>query len=243
MKKSLIVFNVICVAWAALFLLFYDRQNLIVDYGLRAAAAITRANILIPAAALIICDVLYAVRAGRRKQKSAPRPVPEERVSESGEGKYDPPRIRKDLDILLRKDPALGPYLGKCLTQMDSIDLKQEQLATVRARNDNLVLDEVEAAIDEAETSLCRNLSRVVDRMVLLQSLEKRDAAVIGENTGHIEAAIRQNDEILSHCDALLTECAGYLDDRNAGTGMEEMKLEAMTESIAALRALGVRKA
>jgi hypothetical protein len=247
MKKLLVVVNVICVAWILLFHLAHDRSDLIIGYGVRAAGAIMLANVLVPAAALAVCDVLYVVRAARKRRRAAPRAVPptkpDERISESGEGKYDPPRIRKDLDILLRKDPSMGQYLGKCLSQMDSIDLKQEQLRTVRARNSNHVLDEVEAAVDEAETSLCRNLSRIVDRMVLLQSIERRDMAVIGENTNHIEDAIRRNDEILSLCDVLLTECAGYLDDRNAGTGMEEMKLEAMTESIASLRALGVRKA
>jgi hypothetical protein len=240
--RKITILNAALLAWVAGFFLFSDKVALIIALGLKGANLLILLNIIVPAAIFVVGNGLLVLRNKQYLITEKPKEV---LLTSGMENKEDPDHLRRDLNSLIDATPELAEILGEGVAQMDSIDNKQAKLKGVLARNDLGALREVENSINEAEVNLCKNLSKVVDRAIMLDSLERNSSergVVVEENKGRIRRILKANNDILSLCDILLTESINYLDEKNSSGDSGGQNLTAMTEAIQTLRTLNGRE-
>jgi flagellar hook-basal body complex protein FliE len=234
--RKIVILNAVLLVWVLVFFLAVDNVALIIDFGVKAAKWIMTGAAVVPAIAFICGNALLV---GRNRKVLFP-PKEKKLVLTAGkDAKGSPENVRRDLRALMGGNSELGALLGEGITQMDSIDKKQAKLSDILGRNDNGVLKQVADSIDEAEVSLCANLTKIIDRAIMLNSLEKDSserAAVYAENMSRISKILEANRETLSLCDVLLTESINYLDDKNETGSGGDLSLEAMTTAIKTIR-------
>jgi hypothetical protein len=246
MVKKLIckisIWNGILIAWVLGFFLLSDKVALIIALGLKAANLLILCNIIVPAVLFVAGNSFLIVKNRKQFVREKPKEVT---LTSGKEDKVAPENIRRDLKALIASNPELAGMLNECFLQMDSIDNKQAKLKDVLARNDFGALREVGNSIDEAEVHICKNLSKIVDRAIMLNSLERESAEksmIVEENRNRIRGILKANNEILSLCDILLTESINYLDEKNSSGDSGQLNLTAMTEAIQTLRTLNGRE-
>jgi hypothetical protein len=238
--RNISILNAVLIVWALAFFLFTDKVAMIIAWGLKPANRFIVFNIVLLIGFFVAGNAILLIR-NRKLFKRSKQPQPLPPLMTVGEGKHDPGNIRKDLQTLMTVNPEWSALLSEGIAQLDSIDKKQAQLKDVLARNDSGALNEVENAIDEAEVCLSKNLSKVVDRAIMLNSLERvspEKDAILQENENRMTAILKKNAEVLSLCDILLTESINYLDEKDASVNSGALNLEAMTDAIRTLRTL-----
>jgi hypothetical protein len=124
---------------------------------------------------------------------------------------------------------------------MDSIDRRQDKLREILTRNDADSLEEVVTTLDAAEQTICRNMAKMLNRVILWdqnESSKPGKEAVFAGHEKYIGQILEKNEDILTMCDALLTETVSYLNERASGENDGAYELEAMTKVMRSLRGL-----
>ena len=224
-------------------LFLVDRTALIITFGFRMTQTLLILGFVVAIILFITGNgaVILATKkhlkgpAGAAKKKDMNRPFL------SAEERQDPVNVREDLEILMDTRARVREVFAEGLNQMDSIDRKQEKLAEILQRSEAGTLAEVTKTIDEAETALCRNLTKVINRGILWddsEALEREKTVIYEEHREAMHRCLSQNRNILHQCDTLLTETVNYLDESADEGSSGEAGLRAMTEAIKALRAI-----
>jgi flagellar hook-basal body complex protein FliE len=236
--RKFVILNAVLIAWVLVFFLAVDRVALIINVGVRAADFILIAAAAVPAIIFVGGNLLIFAR---NRRVLFPPKVKKVVLTTGKDAKRTPDNVRRDLNSLIGSNPELSSLLSSGISQMDSIDKKQAKLGEILERNDSGVLKQVADSIDEAEVSLCANLTKIIDRAIMLNSIEQDSserAAVYSENMNRISQVLNANNETLSLCDVLLTESINYLDDKNESGGGGNASLEAMTTAIKTIRTM-----
>ena len=238
--RKIVVLNTIVIVWFLVYLFAFNlnKVSLIVSMGLKAANFFLGLNVAAIAMLFLLGNFLVIYRGVKKLRKSKPAP-PKVTVISDMENKHDPFRIRNDLSALQNGRPEFVRCLMEGITQLDNIDTKEAKLQEIRSRNEAGALKEVADSLQDAEEGICKNLSKIIDRAILIDSLEKdsphRDS-IYSENLNRMRSILDLNAETLTLCDVLLTETINYLDEKNASGGATGEGLMAMTEAIHTLR-------
>lgn len=239
--RKLTIINVLVLLWVLGGIFLFDKVALIIAFGLQGANLFIILNIAGMAALFAVGNAMAIISS----RKSFKKPLPQISIISRKEGKFDPHNIRSDLHNLQPGNPEFADLLQIGITQLDNIDKKQAKLHEVRERNDAGALTEVAESVDEAEVGICKNLSKIIDRALLLNSLERSTAereSIFAENVGRIQNILKANADTLTLCDVLLTETINYLDEKNTSQDSSGAKLAAMTEAIQTLRQMSGRE-
>jgi flagellar hook-basal body complex protein FliE len=241
--RKFVILNAVLIAWVLIFFLAVDKVALIISVGVRAADLILVAAAAATAIVFVGGNLLIFAR---NRRVLFPPKVKKVVLTSGKDAKISPDNVRRDLKTLIDSNTGLSSLLSEGIAQMDSIDKKQAKLGEILERNDSGVLKQVADSIDEAEVSLCANLTKIIDRAIMLNSLEQDSserAAVYSENVNRISQILKANSETLSLCDVLLTESINYLDDKNESGGGGDISLEAMTTAIKTIRTMNGHEA
>ena len=239
--RKIVILNIIVIIWVLVYLFLFNKVTLIVMMGLKAANFFLGLNVAAIAILFLLGNFLVIFRGVRKLLKNKPVKVA---LTTDKENKFDPFRIRKDLSALQNGRPEFVRCLMEGITQLDNIDMKEAKLQEIRSRNDVGALKEVAESLEDAEVGICRNLSKIIDRAILIDSLEKdsphRDS-IYSENLNRIRSILDANVETLTLCDVLLTETINYLDEKNVSGDSAGEGLTAMTGAIHTLRQMSSR--
>jgi hypothetical protein len=214
-----------------------SRTQLIIDVGIAAADIIIASGWALAACAFLAgtCIIVSKRRVLR------PHVHAQRRKEYPLNSKIKPADIREEIARLLALRPELKGFLAPGISQMDSIDRKQDKLGEILARNDAGSLEEVAVTLDSAEQALCKNMVKMLNRAILWDHQEADKPgkeAVFESHKKHIGTILGKNEDILTMCDALLSETVGYLNERSSGDNDGAYELEAMTRVMRSLRGL-----
>ena len=173
----------------------------------------------------------------KRRELAPPEPPPVMELDSSEPA--GPEQIRRELHSFRKVRPALQDQIDAAIAQMDSMDRKQAKLRELFRRNRISSLGEVETTIDDVELCMCRNLVKLINRMVLWDPLEWNKPGkepIYAEHRAYIQKMLAKNDAILSKCDILLVETVSYMDEKDSDMDSGQLHLDVMTETIQSLR-------
>lgn len=235
-----VVFNAAILLLAILFLLT-DRNSLIISMGIILAGYLVVGGWILLGVVFVGGNLLFLRKLRRERQNQAIAEARLMPVEVSPNEPLSPERLREEFEHFYKQRPVLQEQIAAAVAQMDSMDRKQAKLRSIFERNRVSTLDEVEATINDAEQVLCRNMAKLINRVILWDPLEWNKPGKERIYDGHrayIQKLLDQGDEILSKCDVLLAETVGYLDEKDAGIDSGRLHLDVMTETIHSLRSI-----
>jgi hypothetical protein len=222
-KKLLLWLGVLMIVLAAcgMVLLSVNKNSVIIRWNLRTLNALRTAAWVALGLGVLACvaQMIIQVRAFARVE-SAPQPT----VAH----KYEPAAIRSDLLRAWDERPHMQAELQKALNQMSDLDEKQALLTKVFARTPVAYMQQVTRALDEAEQSLCRRLTLLYSRVILM---DPRSSVSQSKNKEGVEALLKTNQEVLDACDRLLNQIADGLNDAK-GSSIDSFYVDSLTSAI-----------
>jgi hypothetical protein len=217
------------------------RTRLIISIGVTATDAlflITR----VASGLAVAAGLVYHIKGLLKKHKARLAAKKVENLAAFPLDKaIDTAAIREELSRQMTERPKLSNILAQVLSQMDSMDRKQAKLNEILVRNNNSTLGEAVSTLDAAEQTLCRNTLKILNRVLLWDTLEADNPgkkALYEEHENYFRKTLATNDKILTMCDTLLVETACYLNERSSGVDDGSVELEAMTSVIRSLRGM-----
>ncbi|MDL2253085.1 hypothetical protein LJC49_03325 [Ruminococcaceae bacterium OttesenSCG-928-I18] len=240
LKKYLIgggAFDAVLILLALLFSSL-SRTELIIRFGVGLTDLLLVAGWVVLGALAVAGNALWitlAVKHARRNRLPGPAP----KLTLSPKEQLDPMRIREELLAYKKQRPALQQAIDQAISQMDSMDRKQEKLGEVFERNRVQTLGEVAATVDDTEQALCRNMVKIINRITIWDPQEvgkKGKEEIFREHRAYILKFLDRNDELLLMCDKLLAETVCYVDEKDATPDQSALHLQVMTETIGSLR-------
>lgn len=232
MIKGLII-NLILIAGLVV-VITLNKTDLIIALGLTAANWLKWGGMAVLLLLLLIHNILWAGQLLRREKKAEQDIT----LTVSVDNTYDPEYLRKELKRFAMECPQLKNELAEAYAQMDSMDRKQDKIRDIFERNKEASLGEVEATMEIVEQSMFRNIVRIINRAILWDPMEAGKPgkeAVYREHRERIRYRLKQNEEMLSKCDHLLSETVGYIGEKSGNNNSSDMHLDSMMETIQSL--------
>lgn len=229
-----IIFNMIFVI-LAIVLASIDPNSLIISMGIVLANYIRLGGWILWGVLFAIGNVVFLLRLRQEKHNqtiAAARVTP---IEFSAKEMLNAEVLREELGNFYKQRPALQEQILTAIAQIDSMDRKQAKLREIFERNHVSTLDEVESTVNDAEQILCRNMAKLINRIILWDPLEWNKPGkenIYDNHRIYMKKLLDQSDEILSKCDLLLAETVSYLDEKDAGMDSERLHLDVMTETI-----------
>lgn len=235
---NLLLYNALLLV-AVIVFLNLNEANMVIYLGVKTKESLYALFPVLMAVLFLGGNGLMLIRAAMKRKRERVGTVSEALVFSSEilstEG------IRKELEKNRRIHPVLASYVKKIREQMDSMDRKQEKIQYIIRCNQMETLRDVESALDDAEQGLCRNIVKILNRMILWDSAEYNQAGkeeIYKRHQAYIKKFIDVNEGILYQCDNLLTETVNYVNEKDAAARDGGFRLDVMTQTIQALRAL-----
>lgn len=232
--RSAIIFNVIIVILAVVLTLI-DPDNLIISVGIIFANYILIGGWILLGVLFVLGNLVSFLRWRREKRNQDIAAARAMSIERSSKETLNPKVLREELEHFYKQRPALQEQITAAIAQLDSMDRKQAKLREIFERNHVKTLDEVEATVNDAEQVLCRNMAKLINRIILWDPLEWNKPGkekIYESHRVYMKKLLDQCEEILSKCDILLAETVSYLDEKDAGLDSDKLHLDVMTETI-----------
>ena len=148
----------------------------------------------------------------------------QKQFSEYAKDSLNPEKTRIRFEQLRRNNPALSTLVGRCLSQMDTIDRYQERHRSLIDANEAIYLEDTVEVIDNSEKRMCRNFRNIINCCILVEDTNQGEEALDREI---IEASLADNVEELKSVKTLLQYSVAYINNYNRNGVSDRSELDA----------------
>lgn len=208
------------------------RDWLIIGYGIRTQRAILMIGTVLAAcgAPMLVAFGCYHVHVAimghhQEQERRAEQDRQAQVLQDHMEGRVDPEIMRRQFKILARGSTEYKRISDLALDQMDRIDSLQARQELLIKSNDARYLADTEAALDELEQRIWRNLRHVYNLCIAVDDTKLLDAA-------KVRRYMEDNEARLVSAQELLLASANWINQYESDKSSDRSKVESWLETI-----------
>lgn len=204
---------------------------MIVALGVRTLGVLATASYItagIGVGTLALGTVTGLVQSAREKsnikQIENKRHQKQQQFDEYAKDSLNPEKTRMRLEQLRSNNPALSGLIGRCLIQMDTMDLYQARHKSLLDANEAIYLEDTIEVINTSERRMCRNFRNIINCCILVEDTGRGEESLDHEI---IESSLAENEEELQSVKTLLQYSVAYINNYNRNGVSDRSELDA----------------